>query len=240
MSVQMKLMMERINDEGVTIRYQNGEKKTNGDIKSLLMLKRTIHSSSSTQHGSNNTTNSRKMILSLSMMALKTPSYTMNYILDYYSQIKSKKIITSKKVTKTYQFVVEKIINNEGSDYYYNHNRAMHVIAFIERYCKHSKGILAGKPFLLSLRQKAQLSVAFGILSKETELRKYTKVVEIVARKNGKSTLASAWLDFTWWLLTMKAVQKYMQSQPSETKLRLFGMKPKRMVNKSPSLKKTN
>ena len=25
MSVQMKLMMERINDEGVTIRYQNGE-----------------------------------------------------------------------------------------------------------------------------------------------------------------------------------------------------------------------
>ena len=116
----------------------------------------------------------------------------MNYILDYYSQIKSKKIITSKKVTKTYQFVVEKIINNEGSDYYYNHNRAMHVIAFIERYCKHSKGILAGKPFLLSLRQKAQLSVAFGILSKETELRKYTKVVEIVARKNGKSTLASA------------------------------------------------
>lgn len=161
----------------------------------------------------------------------------MNYILDYYSEIKSKKIITSKKISKTYKFVVEKIINNPDSDYYYNHERAMHIITFIEKFCKHSKGKLASKPFLLSLRQKAQLSIAFGILDKETDLRKYTKAIEFVARKNGKSTLASA-VGLYLLVADDEGGSEVYAVATKRDQAKIIWNEAKRMVNKSPALKK--
>ena len=161
----------------------------------------------------------------------------MNYIVDYYSKVKSKEIIASKKVQKTYKFVVDKIINNKDSDYYYNHERAMHVIVFIERYCKHSKGKLAGKPFTLSLRQKAQLSVVFGILSKATDLRKYTKAFEILARKNGKSTLASA-VGLYLMIADDEGGSEVYSVATKKDQAKIIWNEAKRMVNKSPALKK--
>ena len=70
--------------------------------------------------------------------------------------------------------------------------RANHAIEFVENYCKHSKGKLGGKPFILELWQKALVAATFGIIHKISRLRKYREVMLMVARKNGKSTLSAA------------------------------------------------
>lgn len=115
-----------------------------------------------------------------------------NYILEYYDLIKSGKLVVSKKIERTYRHVIEDIINNDQSEYYYNHDKAMRVITFVESYCKHSKGKMGGKPFLLELWQKAMISVIFGIVHKITDLRKFTRAMLVVGRKNGKSTVSAA------------------------------------------------
>ena len=116
----------------------------------------------------------------------------MNPILDYWQLIESGKEIVSDKIRRTYQHVVDDIINNEASEWEYDHSKAEHAIEFIEHYCKHSKGSVAGQPFILELWQKALIACMFGIVNKIDGFRKYQEVILIVARKNGKSTLAAA------------------------------------------------
>lgn len=116
----------------------------------------------------------------------------MNPIIEYNNKIQNKEIITSLKVKRVYQEIVENIINNPLSEYEYNEKKANHAIDFIEKFCKHSKGAMGGKPFILELWQKALVAAMFGIVDKITGLRKYQEVVLIVGRKNGKSTLSAA------------------------------------------------
>ena len=116
----------------------------------------------------------------------------MNPIIEYNNKIQNKEIITSSKVKRVYQEIVENIINNPLSEYEYNEKKANHAIEFIERYCKHSKGSMGGKPFLLELWQKALVATMFGIVDRIDGTRKYQEVVLIVGRKNGKSTLSAA------------------------------------------------
>ena len=115
-----------------------------------------------------------------------------NAIVHYNYLIKTGEEITSRKVKLVYEELVENIINNPKSKYEYDEAKANHAIEFIERYCKHSKGSMGGKPFILELWQKALVSAMFGIVDKVDGLRKYQEVILIVGRKNGKSTLSAA------------------------------------------------
>ena len=67
-----------------------------------------------------------------------------------------------------------------------------YAIKFIEKYCKHSKGKWGGKALILELWQKAFIAAIFGIVYAKSGLRKYREVLLLVARKNGKSLIASA------------------------------------------------
>ena len=111
-----------------------------------------------------------------------------NYILEYWGQITSGAVVVSKRVYKIYKRLVDEL-RNPIEGYVFDERRAIHPIAFIERFCKHSKGEWAGKPVKLELFQKAYLSALFGFVHKETRLRRYRKGFFMVARKNGKSTL---------------------------------------------------
>ncbi len=64
-------------------------------------------------------------------------------------------------------------------------------IIFIERYCKHHKGVWAGKPLLLEHWQKEIVRQAFGWFRADGTRRYRTLYIE-VPRKNGKSELAAA------------------------------------------------
>ena len=48
------------------------------------------------------------------------------------------------------------------------------------------------EPVKLELWQKALIAALFGFVDKDTKVREYQELILIVARKNGKSTLAAA------------------------------------------------
>lgn len=113
-----------------------------------------------------------------------------NYIEQYYQEIESGNIVTSKRVKKQYQKLVKDMKNHPK--YKFDESKSNRAIQFIEMFCRHSKGELAGKPLILDLFQKAYISALFGFVDKETGYRRYTESFFFVGRKNGKTTMLSA------------------------------------------------
>ncbi len=75
--------------------------------------------------------------------------------------------------------------------FYFDKEAASKAIGFIETFCTHTKGELAGKPLLLEEWQKKIIGDLFG-WKQENGLRKYRTAYIQVPRKNGKTTLASS------------------------------------------------
>lgn len=113
-----------------------------------------------------------------------------NYIEQYYQEMVDGNITVSNRVKKQYQKLVEDI--KEHPKYVFDEAKASRPIKFIESFCKHSKGELAGKPLKLALFQRAYVSALFGFVDKETGYRRYTESFFFVARKSGKSTMLAA------------------------------------------------
>jgi len=120
----------------------------------------------------------------------------MNYIKEYYKKISSGVITTSKKIRIQYEKLADLIDNPETNfienydgtkDFYeYDQSYADHVIKFIERFCVHIKGPLAGKPIILELWQKAFIAALYGFVDTKTGYRKHQRIHLYIARKNGK------------------------------------------------------
>ena len=109
---------------------------------------------------------------------------------EYYNLISQGRELVGEKIRVQYEYLVWLIENSD--QYIYDEAKADKVIIFIEMFCKHSKGRFGGKPFILELWQKAFISALFGIVDKDTGLRKFNRATLLVPRKNGKSALASA------------------------------------------------
>ena len=158
-------------------------------------------------------------------------------IVEYYNKLQSGEIITSYKVKRTYQHIVEDIINNEQSQWEYDPDKAQHAIDFIEVFTKHSKGAMGGKPFILELWQKALVSAMFGIVDKIDGTRKYQETVLIVGRKNGKSTLASA-IGLYLMIADGELGPEVVSVATKKDQAKIIWLEAKKMVQKSPALRK--
>lgn len=159
-----------------------------------------------------------------------------NPILEYWQKIESGEEIVSDKVRRVYKKLVNDL-NNNDSEWEYNPRRANHVIEFIENYCKHSKGKLGGKPFTLELWQKALLAALFGFVHKIDGTRKYRELILIVARKNGKSTLGSA-IALYMLVADGEPGPEIVSAATKKDQAKIIWSESKRMVRKSPSLRK--
>lgn len=121
-----------------------------------------------------------------------------NWSLDNPNKVPKKVKILLKKLVKDIKEpqIIEEIneLTNEKEKvvYVFDKKLATKPILFIETFCMHSKGKHRGKPFKLELWQKAVIESIYGFVNEKTRLRKYTKAVIFIGRKNGKSTLASA------------------------------------------------
>lgn len=113
-----------------------------------------------------------------------------NFIEAYLDEIKAGKCIVCKRTRRQYERLVDDIHHPKGG-YIFDQARAERPIAFIERFCKHSKGEWAGQPLRLELFQKAFISALFGFVDAKTGYRKYRETLFYVARKNGKSVMLS-------------------------------------------------
>lgn len=159
-----------------------------------------------------------------------------NHIIEYWSKINSGEEIVSKKVRRVYEKLVGDL-SDELSEFEYNHKRALHAIKFIEKYCKHSKGKMGGKPFTLELWQKALLSALFGFIHKVDGTRKYRELILIVARKNGKSVLGSA-IALYMLVADGEAGPEVVSAATKKDQAKIIWSEAKRMVKKSPVLRK--
>jgi phage terminase large subunit-like protein len=157
-----------------------------------------------------------------------------NPILEYWHEIENGLVVCD-KIRKVYRKLVDDLSNQDG-EFFYSVPRANHVLEFIENYCHHSKGKMGGKPVRLELWERALLAAIFGFIDQNGN-RKYREAVLIVAKKNGKSLIASC-------------VGLYLQCADGEPgpevyavatkrdQAKIIWSEAKRMRNKSPALRK--
>lgn len=160
-----------------------------------------------------------------------------NPILEYWNKIESGEEVVSQKVRRIYKHLVGLILDNSESEYEYSPKRANHAIEFIENFCKHSKGKWGGQPIRLELWQKAFIAASFGFVHKIDGTRKYREVLLIVARKNGKSTVASG-IGLYLQVADGEPGAEVYAVATKKDQAKLVWLDAKRMVNKSPALRK--
>ncbi|WP_110955745.1 terminase large subunit [Anaerosinus massiliensis] len=169
---------------------------------------------------------------------VKMISYPLAYnpVIEYFNWINENREKVSSKIFKVYRELV-KIIYDSGSEWEYSAKRANHAIEFIENYCKHSKGKAGGSPFMLELWQKALVAATFGFIHKIDGTRKHQEVILIVARKNGKSTLAAA-VGLYLQIADLEPGAEVYACATKKDQAKIIWLEAKRMVKKSPALRK--
>ena len=160
---------------------------------------------------------------------------TYNPIREYYKAILDGEVV-SNKVRRVYKKLVDDL-DNKDSEWEYSPKKANHAIEFIENFCKHSKGKMGGKPFILELWQKAMVAALFGFVHKIDEVRKYREFVLIVARKNGKSALGSA-IALYMLMADGEFGPEVVSAATKKDQAKIIWSEAKRMVKKSPILSK--
>ena len=115
-----------------------------------------------------------------------------NYILAYYQDIKDGTAVVSTWVNKVYELIVHGI---EDGLYTYDAKKANKAISWIEEHCFHVEGELAPGKLKLELWQKALISCIFGICDKDGR-RQFREVLLVIGRKNGKSLLSAAIMNY--------------------------------------------
>jgi phage terminase large subunit-like protein len=112
-----------------------------------------------------------------------------DFVTEYWKAIEEGRVIVCKRTRAIYKRLAAEIAN--PGRWVFDEARATRPIAFIERFCRHSKGEWAGQPVRLELWQKAFISALFGFIDPDTKLRRFREGFLEVGRKNGKSTLLS-------------------------------------------------
>lgn len=114
-----------------------------------------------------------------------------SFLAEYYDECKSGKILIGRELLKQLEMLMEDL---ENPLFKFNLDEPHKRIKFIETECRHSISPFAGKPFILELWQKALIEALYGFYM-ELEgqwVRRFTDLLLVVGRKNGKSVLCSA------------------------------------------------
>lgn len=172
---------------------------------------------------------------SLYLVVMKLKKYPENYnpIVEYWEQIVNG-LVVSDKVRRTYSKIIDDLTHPD--EFFYSARRANHVLEFAENFCHHSKGKAGGQLVELELWEKAMLATIFGFVD-NSGLRKYQRAVLIIGKKNGKSLLASI-VGLYLLVADGEAGAEVYAVATKKDQSKIIWSESKRMVNKSPFLKK--
>ncbi|WP_244205735.1 terminase large subunit [Lysinibacillus capsici] len=148
--------------------------------------------------------------------------------------IENREVTVSQKVYKTMKEIVRRI-NDHDYEYEYSPKKANHAIEFIENFCKHSKGKLAGKPFVLEIWQKAIVATTFGFVHKTEDYRMVKEIALIITRKHGKSTLGSA-MGLYMLAADGEMGAEVVSAATKKDQAKIIWEEARRMIKKSPVL----
>lgn len=119
-----------------------------------------------------------------------------NYIYTYYQQIKNGSVTVGRWVRLIYEYIIDGLAKGL---FYFDQNKANRAIEWIETHTFHTEGDLAPGAFKTELWQRAFYSCVYGIVDK-SGARQFREVLLVVARKNGKSIMASGMSKYDWQL----------------------------------------
>ena len=117
----------------------------------------------------------------------KTKKTEDNCIYAYYQQIKDGSVTVGRWIRLVYEYLIDGL---EKKQFFFDQKKANTAIDWAEQHWFHTEGHLAPGRINLELWQKAMLSAMFGIVDGEG-YRQFREVLLVVARKNGKSIIAS-------------------------------------------------
>jgi len=117
-----------------------------------------------------------------------------NWIYTYYQGIKNGTYLTGRFVTLLYEYLIKGL---QEKQFFFDGSKANAAIEWFEAHCFHTEGPLAPGRIKLEVWQKAMVSAIYGILDKNGQ-RQFREVFLVVARKNGKSLMASGLGNYTW------------------------------------------
>lgn len=120
-----------------------------------------------------------------------TNTYKHSYLIEYYNKCKSGEILIGQELMTQLEMLMEDMKN---PIYRFDLTEPHKRINFIEKECRHSVSPFAGEPFILQLHQKAFREAVYGFQMKIEGrwLRRFTEVLYMVGRKNGKTTEVAA------------------------------------------------
>ena len=176
------------------------------------------------------------MALRTSLPSVKIKRYPDDYnpIREYWEAIQSGQVIVCKKLKKTYRKIIYDI--DHPSEHFYSNKRANHILEFAENYCRQSQGKCGGQKVVLELWEKAMLATVFGFVDIEGN-RKYQEAILIVAKKNGKSLLASI-IGLYMLVADGEPGPQVYTTATKRDQAKIIWQESKRMVAKSPTLSK--
>ena len=114
------------------------------------------------------------------------------WISEYNDGIKLRKYAVGRWIGLVYEQIIDGL---KAERFFYDDEKAKHVVDWIETHCFHTEGPLAPGKIELALWQKAFLSCIYGIVDANGK-RQFREVLLVVGRKNGKTKLASAIGDY--------------------------------------------
>ena len=117
-----------------------------------------------------------------------------NHIFAYYQGISNGSIPVGRWIELLYEYLVTGLAEKR---FFFDQKKASDAINWIEGHCFHTEGPLAPSPIKLELWQRAMISAIFGIVD-ENGNRQFREVLLVVARKNGKSLIASSIGNYIW------------------------------------------
>lgn len=112
-----------------------------------------------------------------------------NWIYAYYQQIKDGTAHVGQWIRLLYEYIIKGL---DEKQFIFDPRRANDAIEWIESHTFHVEGPLAPGPLKLEVWEKAMVSCIYGIIDPKTNMRQFREVLLLIARKNGKSILASA------------------------------------------------
>ena len=125
--------------------------------------------------------------------------YPESFLLEYIEKCKSGEIIIGKELMMMLDILISHFDN---PDLRFDTSESDIRIKFIEKECKHYEAPFAGKPLILTLRQKAYVEAFYSFKIYEPEIDRWVRLFQerlhVVSRKSGKTPLEAA-MDLAEW-----------------------------------------
>ena len=112
-----------------------------------------------------------------------------SYLLEYHARIETGEIVVGRELWQELNNLREDLLSDA---YIYNTDDAQLRMDFMENCVRLTKSPFYNKPMVLMLWQKAFIEAVYSFKMSDTTLRRFKKIILLIARKNTKSETCSA------------------------------------------------